>query len=660
MMLFSTSLLPDAFSRAFAALPDMEIWQWANQNVWLENKHTSEAGPYRWERTPWNCRLQEMFRTPVMHVFDRVENKWVETQVTEVNSMKCSQGGVSEAVLNGIRWKAAYRPENVIYTIDTRETARDISERLAPSLRKLDADIFTGDDDDIGTYTMRLRAMDIWFQGSFSTGKFASKQAPVVICDEVEEHGTETKDTSTTTNAASRKKCADNGLQVNLCKPKLHGGPIHRLWRRGNREEFHVRCPHCERWQFLTFFRNEDDSHPRYAPFSDDLDEVRDEQTGEVIATLPRPLASGEKRKIKTGRLVFGHCKNLLGEWDELRILKETFYECAHCLGKIEEHQKPSLLAGARWIPTAIGTPGIVSQHINDLYSTDRNSSWGRIVLAYLTAKRSGRGELQGFYNHQLGLPFRDEAQKTTIEILRGNIAGSGPEDNCPPYKRGQIPWLTVTADGKGQPDFALLILGADIGGNYAKWALGAVHPNFEDVAIIDWGEEVDPDALTEIMVRSQWPLAANPAKRYGPQFGFADAKYRKNEVYKACLAVPGRRLIPVAGLGGTAAQVQKLYGFHQLPSYPKGFRKLTYNDREAKDELYTDRLRLKKRRVLFPSDLENDQTFCAEVSAEELVTDDRGVTKWNEFPSPNHWGDCVKNIITGLVFKTRRQHTGA
>ncbi|MGK3946671.1 hypothetical protein ABK046_50960, partial [Streptomyces caeruleatus] len=80
-----------------------------------------------------------------------------------------------------------------------------------------------------------------------------------------------------------------------------------------------------------------------------------------------------------------------------------------------------------------------------------------------------------------------------------------------------------------------------------------------------------------------------------------------------------------------------KLYGFHQMPAYPKGFKKLTYNDREAKDELYTNRLRLKKRRVFFPSDLENDLTFCAEVSAEELILDERGFTKWNEYPPPNH-----------------------
>ena len=657
-MLFASSLLPDAFSRAFAELPDLTIFEWANKNVWLENKHAAEAGPYRWEKTPWNCRVQEMFRRPVMHVFDHVAGCWVETQVSEVNVMKCSQSGVSESVLNGVRWKAAYRPENVIYTIDTRETARDISERLAPSLRKLDADIFTGDDDDVGTYTMRLRAMDIWFQGSFSTGKFASKQAPLVICDEVEEHGTETKDTSTTTNAASRKKCADNGLQINLCKPKLYNGPIHRLWRRGNREQFHIQCPHCAKWQFLTFFRNEDDANPRYTPFSEELHEIKNEQTGEVIATLPVPLPPGEKRRIKTGRLVFEHCKNLLGEWDELRILKETYYECAHCLGKIEEHQKPALLAGARWIPTAIGTPGIVSQHINELYSTDRNSSWGRLVLMYLTAKRGGRGELQGFYNHQLGLPFRDEAQKTTIEILRSNIAGANSSDNCRPYQRGQIPWLTITGDGKQQQDFACLILGADVGGNYAKWAVGAVHANLEDVALVDWGEEVDPDALTEIMLRSRWGLASEPGKKFGIQLGFCDAKYRKTEVYKAALAVPGRRLIPCAGLGGTAASVQKLYGFHQLPSYPKGFKKLTYNDREAKDELYTDRIRLKKRRLHLPSDVENDRTFCDELSAEELIQDSRGVAIWNPFPPPNHWGDCVKNIITGLAFKTRRHHS--
>ncbi len=688
-MLFSNSLLPDAFARAFLALPTVPLWQWADENVWLENKATSEAGPYRSARTPWNRRLQELIQRPRMWCYDFRAAEWREFTVKEINEMKCSQGGVSEACLNGIRYKANYRPENVIYTVDTRETARDISERLEPSLRKLDGNIFTGDDDDVGTFTMRLRAMDIWFQGSFSTGKFASKQAPFVIADEVEEHGTESKDTSTITNLRSRKKCADNGLQINLCKPKLTGGPIHKAFLRGNQELFHICCPHCRQWQPLTFFRNEESAHPRLTPFSEKLAEIRDEQTGRLVALLPDPLPLGETRKVRTGRLVFEHCRDLLGRWDKLAILRETYYECSHCLGKIEEHHKPALIDSAQWIPTAIGTPGVVSQQVNELYSTDANSTWGQIVLAYLDAKREGRRELQGFYNHQLGEPWRDEAHHTDAEAIKANIAGRTvfyldtaddrgqprrdvfdsetaaetarerlaargvivpiTRSHCAPYRRGTVPFVTYPAQ-----KWSSLILGSDVGGNYARWVVASVAPNLQDVAIVDWGDELDPAGIGGIMLSSKWPLAGEAGKFVAPQQGFLDAKYRRLECWQACLAVPGQKLIPCAG--GASARGTNLFAYHQIPEYPKKLKRLTIFDAEAKDELYVECIRKKRRRVWFPIDVAEDPRFIAELTAEQKTESESGKMAWDPNPKPNHFGDCVKLLVIGLRFLTMRQ----
>lgn len=652
-MLWSSSLLPDAFARAFAPVPDVPLDEWADNDVWLENKAAAEAGPYRSNKTPWNKRIQRLIQNPRMHCWDFAAGAYVPVQVKEINSMKCSQGGLSEAAMNGIRFCAKFRPRNVIYTIDTRESAKDIAERLLPSLQKLDANIFTGDDEDIGTFVMRLRAMDIWFQGSFSTGKFASKQAPFVIADEVEEHGTETKDTSTITNLRSRKKCADNGLQINLCKPKLHKGPIHKAFLRGNQEEYHVRCPHCRAWQPLTFFRNEDDPAPRLTAFSEEIIEIHNSDDGHHMGQLilQRPLPIGETRVMRTGRLVFDHCKDLLGRWDKLRILRETFYECGYCQGKIHEHQKTDLLNTARWLATALGTPGVISQHINDLYSTDANSSWGQIVLEYLDAKREGRRELQGFWNHRLGWPWRDQVNKTEVSDLRASIAGRHPGDP-PPYRRGLIPFYTYP----GEHPSAIVIIGSDVGGNYAKWAAGVAHPNLSDVAVFDWGEELDPESIAEIMLRHSWPMAFDPEKRLRPSYGFLDAKFRRTDCYRACLAVPGHILIPTTGLGGTAAKNIRLWSYSAIPTYGKKFKKLDYNDREAKDEMYIERIKKRRRRLFLPVDLEEDPGFIAELTAEEIIEDpDTGRTKWNEHPGPNHWGDCVKDIVTGLRFLTRK-----
>lgn len=646
--MWRTDLLCSAFARAFAPLPSIPLWQWADENVWIENRTAAEAGPYRSSKTPWNRRIQELIQKPRMHCYDFSAGQWIEARVTEINVMKCSQGGVSEACLNGIRYKATFQPCNVIYSLDTRETAKDMCERLEPSLRRLDENIFTGDDDDIGTLTMRLRAMDIWFQGSFSSGKFVGKQAPFVIADEVEEHATESKDASSISRLKSRKKCADNGLQINLCKPKLEKGPIHRAWLRGNCEEFMISCPHCKALQPLTFFRNEDDAHPRVTPFSDTYDEIRDEQNGKVLATLPRPLPLGEMRTLKTGRLVFDHCKNLLGQWDKLRILRETYYECGYCLGKIEEHNKRDLVANAVWIPTAIGTPGIVSKHISDLYSSDANSAWGQIVLDYLQAKAEGRRELQGWYNDRLGLYWREQVFRTRHEDIIANIAG---RDSCPypAYARGQVPFFT---DEKNQR--AILLLGADVMLNFSRWSVGVLAPNLQDIAIVDWGEEMDPHAIAGMMQRVTWPVLGSE-RRARVAYGFIDSHWRPTDTYKACLSVPNRILIPTTGIGGVSARSVRTWAWNHIPTYPSWFHKLTYNDREALDEVYLNRIKHRKRRLLFPADVEQYTDFLDELCAEEIEEDENGTPRWKENPPENHWGDTVKEIVVGSQYLNRK-----
>lgn len=687
MSMFLLPHLAGAFARAFAELPKALLWEWADENVWLVNKEASEPGPYRSSKTPWTRRLQEIIQRPLMWCWDFSKEEWVQVRVTQVAVMKSSQSGFSEACLNGIRYRATYRPCNVIYAIDTREAAKDISERLRPSLERLGGDIFTGDDDDVGTYVMRLRAMDIWFTGGFSTGKFANKQAPLVVIDEQEEHPQIKGDTSNERNLASRTKTAPNGLLLSLSKPKLEGGPIHRGFKRGNQEEYCVACPHCGWWQWPTMFAEERD----LAFDLQDQTKKVDEVTG-AATWLPRPLPRGETVKVRTGRLVFDHCRDLLGNLDELAVLRDTYYECCHCQGRINEDEKVSLRSTGRHLLTSHGSPGMLSQGCSDLLSDDAASAWGQLVLDWSRARTEGRAELQGFHNHRLGRAWREEIAKTTREDLLSNIAGKtiyridAPDDfgrrgrlifsdrgaaeaalerrrkqglgdvpivesSCPPYRRGSIPFFP-----RG------FLLGADIGGAYAKWAVGAVLPNNEDVAVIDWGMELDPDAVAEVMIRLRWAWSdGEKSGEMGIGGGFMDAKYRKTDAYRACLSVPGRRLVPTAGLGGGAARGTRIFGMNPVPTYKEfantaGLQQLVYNDKEAKDELYLERIKRKNRRLFLPVNVEEDEEFIAEMCAEELIEGPRGMIIWNEHPGPNHYGDCVKGIVNGLRFLTRSQ----
>lgn len=650
----------------------MPIWQWADKNVMLQNEDAAEPGAYRSSKTPWTRRLQEIMRRPFMWAWHYEKQTYVRVPVTEVNVQKSSQSGFSEACLNGIRWAVTYRPRNTIYSIDSADEAKKIARRLLRSFKFLDQSIFTGDPDDLKSLEFKLRGMELLFYGSFSTGKFANKQAPLTISDEVEEHGKFILD-----DLASRKKTSTGGLQVNLSKPKLKGGPINRAFNDGNQEEFFVPCPHCGQYQFLTFFPEERDVP--FAEFKgpDDLLQMDDGHY------MPRPLPLGERRRMKTGRFVFEHCKNLLGQYDRLRVQTDTYYECAACLEPIRDSHKRWMIDRGIWLPMELaGSPGIVSQQMSDFYSEDELSSIGKLADEYLRARDSGYERLQGFWNHRAGKPWSEEANATEEKDITRNIAGKtlwfvdGPNSRgqpvrlifedagsaqrqvdshvargvkseaiisiCPPYRRGTIPWKPRCC-----------VLGSDVGGTYARWIALALHQNLFDLALVDWGEELDPDDIRHIIQTARWKIIGTDLE-IPIHLGFQDARYRTRDVYAAALSSQNR-LVPCMGIGGAAAKSLKLWSHNQIPSYPRKLKRLDYNDQRAKDGLYLDRIKRMRRRLWFPCDIEEHPDFIAELCNERQKQDKNGNWFWpDETEGPNHWADCIKDACTGVDFLTR------
>ena len=640
---FREPMLPDCFARIFAPLPPEPIWRWAEQAVWLKNEVTSKPGPYSSDQTPWTRRLQELIRDPVTIIYDRNARAWRTVNVTRIWIKKCSQSGFTEACLNGIRWSAKHRPRSTIFAIDIMKEARKISERLESTLSRLGEEIFTGYDDDVGTYLMRLRQMRVYFLGSFSGGAFANKFAAMCFADEVDEHGKLPGDTDTLSNLASRFKTADDGFIVGLSKPKKSSGPITKAHATGNCEEQFIRCPHCHQRQPLTFFGDASD-YPelRYEiPFDDEVITVTDEQTGRTFRTWT-PLPLGQTRKIKAARLRFDHCRDLLGGWDKTLILTDTFAECGYCAGRINEDLKPHLVAAAEWLPTAIGDPGVISQHCHDLLSSDKNSSWGRLVLRFLSDKED-RVKLQGFWNHVLGLDFKEEASEVDENDIRRNMGL--------PYLRGQVPF---------PPSY--MVLGSDIGETYARWVLCAVRKDGA-MAVVDWGNEGAPLGVAEVVTSGDWPLSTDPGKKYKVSLGFMCAKYRRLAVQSACLSTNGI-MFPAAG-GGSNTQRRPFNWNIYEKGLPRWFGYLTFNDHDCKSSLYIDRYKKRSPGIFFPQDVfakENSERFVEEITKETLVTDpETGECAWDD-KHPNHFGDALKlcDLAHDWIFRPRKPKAAA
>lgn len=581
--MWTSRWLPKLFATLFTALPVEQIWEWAERNVFLSSRDAAEAGYYRSSKTPWTRRIQELARSP-FHQGVRVRKIFVK---------KCSQSGFTEAILNIIRWIAKYRPSNCIFAIDSREEAVNVRDRLVNTLARIGLEIFTGKDDDVGKFTLKLRGMIVWFVGSFSAGKFANKFARYCFADEVEEHAVISGDTDTLTNLGSRMKTADDGLLIALSKPKIKGGPISLAFDQGNREVWIVPCPHCGTYQPLTW-----------------------------------------------GRVRFGHCKDLLGEWDKNKVLTDTFYDCAANESKgpddpdrcppIREHHKVAMNAAGRWFATAVGTPGTISMHMSDLYSMHAGSSWGNLALEFIDSKRD-RKKRQGFYNHRLGEEWSEEVSKTEHGDVKKWVR---------PYKRGTLPFSPF-----------IVLLGSDVGLDYARWVVVAMRDDGE-MAVIDWGSELAPSSVAEIVMNEEWPEAAHPEKRHPVNCAFIDGKYRKEDCYTACLSVRGK-MWPCSG--GESARGKQSFSLGRLPTYPKWFGLLSFNDRDFKSELYIDRLKKAEPRIWFPTDTSDD--LIEELCHEELVEDESaptaGMFKWVR-TGPNHYGDCIKLICVGWRYLTK------
>jgi len=185
----------------------------------------------------------------------------------------------------------------------------------------------------------------------------------------------------------------------------------------------------------------------------------------------------------------------------------------------------------------------------------------------------------------------------------------------------------------------------------------------------------------------------AEDGKSYRVTFGYVDAKYRKLDVQRACLLygwdkklkryTDKHRFWRIAGINADLAT--RSISFSHIPLRPKWFGVTVFVDRDAKHELYTERInswvthREKLRKepgvhddppnappLWFPENVGADEEFVKELCSEHLIQKTLDQATASEFlPSaakefewkrkgPNHWGDAVKVAIVGYRWITR------
>lgn len=266
--------------------------------------------------------------------------------------LKCSQSGFTEGCLNVLRWMPENWPGNALYSINSDAKAKEVADkRLEKTLKKAAAGQLTGDKNDITARKFGLRNMDVVVSGSGSSGPFMEAWYRLIILDELENH-IQNQETTTADRAESRQATLADGLILKLSKPELAGGIIDLAFIRGTQEKWMVPCTRC-----------------------------------------------GERIELKLSGLQFGHCKDLLGNYDLDQVLRDTWYQCPCCSGRIDEWEKRAMVNAGVWMPTphdqrrrapggklAAAEPGVRSFHISDFYSLWPKMTWGFLATLWLKA----------------------------------------------------------------------------------------------------------------------------------------------------------------------------------------------------------------------------------------------------------------------------------
>lgn len=439
-----------ALSRLYAPGHGLNCWAWAHKYIILTPEESRDHhGPYDGTLTIYIRRLMDFVTSPA-------------DQEKELIIRKSAQLGFTLAYLIVICYLAATSPTHVLFAMDSGKEAKNISQRLQRILTTTPAlsGVFTDEgEDDLQNLILRLRGMIVYLSGSGSAGAFANKSVGLAILDELDKHLPAPGGHANTIDLArDRLKKVQQGKLIAGGTPSTWTGETNQNFLTGTQEELHAPCPHCDHFQ----------------PFR--WEQIR-----------------------------FEHCKDLTGAWDTARMLAETFLECEACHQPIREAHKAKILPRARWVVHNTGQgddkpfPGRVSIWINDLYSQDPQTSWGRLAVKWIDAQRSP-SKLKNFFNETLGLPQKEAKTEITKSDLY-KLAGG--------YEHGCVPKAPAVNPATG---LAAVVVTSDVQGTERKWVKTAFRHDGE-MFIVDYGRCLSYAELVAIAAEPVWVGFTRPPK---------------------------------------------------------------------------------------------------------------------------------------------------
>lgn len=407
------------FGRMFTLDLPEPVETWVREHVELSREESKQfPGKFNPDRSP-----------AVSILFDF----WESMDYDEFIAVKSSQLGMTLAALACMCHKIKYDPQDMAMAINNREEIKRIGEtRIKPLLKacRAIADRIPKDEDRLQNMTLFLIGLTIYLLGGNSVGGAANKSLGAVVVDECDETPEEMKGGESTLLdlLRDRLKRQEGSKFVAFSKPRNTDDIIWPEYLTGSRHRCFVPCPHCS-----------GDLPPQaiHGP--------------RLLTKLTLPLPRGYQTLVRSG-LRYEHCKTEAGRWDYNAIIPETWYQCIHCGGRIEERHKEWMLRHRLYIPTNTPegclqddcktikpdldagpeghpqpVPRKLSYQVGDLYALHYmpRSTFGHLALEIVSANNESKRKK--FRRSREGLPVgadhRDNSRTVaTIRSLQGRF----------------------------------------------------------------------------------------------------------------------------------------------------------------------------------------------------------------------------------------------
>lgn len=541
--------IASAWQLAAAPPPALTVSQWADAKRFLPETSAARGARWNTDRTPY-----------LRGIMDAVHEPGVRTIAIE----KSAQVGGSECLHNILGYFIEHDPCPILLVHPTAEVAEEWSkERLSDMLRTSSLEPVVDKTTSTLTYKVFLNGF-LALGGANTPNTFARRAVRVAIGDDVDRFPAVVGEEGDPADLLmDRTTTFHDALGLFVSTPTLKHGRIDTLYARSDQRRFHVECPGCGQWNYITW---SDRAHFRVT-FDD--------------------------RDPETARL-----------------------QCPACELELYEPERQQMVHAGEWRPTA--TPqelGLVGFHLPQMVSTLGNVSLPHLVGKFLAANAKGKESLRVFINTTLAEGWEEHGTRMQPQALynRRESYGTFEPDGEPIQIPAAAAALTAGVDVQ-QNRFELQVM---------AWGPGAERWVVDYRIIAGDPKHVETQAaLIEALSRRY----AHALGVHLPIHATClDTGYATEELYDFVLSGRVRRLFATKGIAGKTGEPivgrasEKRYGKspRPVPLFP-------INVDDAKSDLYSS-LGLAgpgPGAVHFPNHLDTvDEEYFAQLCAEHRET---------------------------------------